>query len=93
MMYDFYFYSFLSPFSIFGPLFIILLAWSLIWKGIALWKCGRNNQLYWFVALLIINTLGILEIIYLLFFQKNLNPRITHLDHIPKNLKRKSKRK
>jgi hypothetical protein len=25
--------------------FILLVIWSLIWKFIALWKCGRNNQL------------------------------------------------
>ena len=32
---------------------IPLLIWTLIWKGIALWKCGRNNQLHWFIAILI----------------------------------------
>ncbi|MBI5779510.1 MAG: hypothetical protein HZA49_08660 [Planctomycetes bacterium] len=50
--------------------FLAVVAWSLVWKGIALWKCGRNNQLGWFVSILIINTLGILEIIYLLWFQR-----------------------
>ena len=49
---------------------IILSIWELIWKGIALWKCGRQNQLTWFVFILIFNTVGILPIIYLLFFQK-----------------------
>jgi methionyl-tRNA synthetase len=48
----------------------LLIIWSLIWKGIALWKCGRNAQLPWFVAILILNTAGILPIVYLLFFQK-----------------------
>ncbi|MBL7052097.1 MAG: hypothetical protein ISS01_03325 [Nanoarchaeota archaeon] len=54
------------------PLFILipLVLWSLLWKGIALWKTGRNNQLVWFLFILIINTAGILPIIYLLFFQK-----------------------
>jgi len=51
-------------------LFLILVVWDLIWKGIALWKCGRSNQLPWFVAILIVNSAGILPIIYLLFFQK-----------------------
>jgi len=50
---------------------IILIIWSVIWKGIALWKCGKQNQLTWFVVLLILNTGGILPIIYLLFFQKS----------------------
>ncbi len=49
---------------------IPLIVWSVIWKGLALWKCGRNNQLAWFIVLLVLNTAGILEIVYLLFFQK-----------------------
>jgi len=56
-----------------SPIFYLLLIWALIWKGIALWRSARNNQLAWFVALLIVNTLGILEIIYLLIFRKNKN--------------------
>jgi len=51
-------------------LLLPLVVWSLIWKGIALWKTGRNNQLAWFVVILIFNTAGILPIVYLLFFQK-----------------------
>lgn len=43
---------------------VILAAYAL--KGLALWRAGRNNQRGWFVALLIINTLGILELIYLM---------------------------
>jgi hypothetical protein len=49
---------------------IPLVIWDLIWKGIALWKSGRNNQLKWFIAILVLNTVGILPIIYLRFFQK-----------------------
>ena len=51
-------------------LFAPLLVWSLAWKGMALWKAGRNNQPWWFVALLIVNTVGLLEIVYLMWFQK-----------------------
>jgi hypothetical protein len=47
-----------------------LLVWSLFWKGLALWRSARNGQKYWFVAILVVNTVGILEIIYLLFFSK-----------------------
>ncbi|MEK7613383.1 MAG: DUF5652 family protein [Patescibacteria group bacterium] len=50
--------------------FGILLLWSLAWKGWALWRAARNNHRYWFVALLLINTLGILEIIYIFFIGK-----------------------
>jgi methionyl-tRNA synthetase len=56
------------------PLQLVFLAlaiiWSLFWKGIALWKSARNGQTAWFVCILLINTLGVLEIIYLSFFQK-----------------------
>jgi hypothetical protein len=51
-------------------LIIVLSLWEAVWKGIALWKSGRNNQLAWFICILIFNTIGILPIVYLLFFQK-----------------------
>jgi len=44
--------------------------WSLIWKGIALWKSARKRHLVWFVVLLIVNTAGILEILYIFLFSK-----------------------
>lgn len=50
--------------------FILLAAWELIWKGIGLWNAARNSQKNWFVAILVINTAGILPIVYLRFFQK-----------------------
>jgi len=59
------------PFGL--PLFIALIVWSAVWKGIGLWKSGRNNQITWFVVMFIINSAGILPIIYLLWFQKK-NP-------------------
>jgi len=49
---------------------VLVIIWSVIWKGIALWKSARNSQKVWYVFLLIVNTAGILEIIYLLLFQK-----------------------
>lgn len=49
---------------------ILLSIWSIIWKGIALWKAARNEDKSWFIALLIINTLGILEIFYIYIFAK-----------------------
>ncbi len=49
----------------------LLMIWSMIWKGIALWRAGRKGQLGWFIALFLINTIGILEIIYLLTAGKN----------------------
>ncbi len=48
--------------------FLMLIAWSLAWRGIALWKSAQHNQKNWFIALLIINTFGILDIIYIFYF-------------------------
>jgi methionyl-tRNA synthetase len=53
-----------------NPLFVLVLAWSLVWKGLALWKSARNGEKAWFVALLIVNTLGLLEILYIYVFSK-----------------------
>lgn len=54
-------------FSLF-PFLVPVVVWSLFWKGMALYRAARNSQKGWFVALLIINTAGILEIVYILFF-------------------------
>jgi hypothetical protein len=54
----------------FVALIVFISIWELIWKGIALWKAGRRNQPIWFLFILILNTAGILPIIYLIFFQK-----------------------
>lgn len=43
----------------------LALIWTLPWKGVALYKSARANQIGWFVALLVINTLGLLEIVYI----------------------------
>lgn len=51
-------------------LIVIFLAWTIFWKGLALWKSARYSQKYWFIAILVISSLGILEIIYLALFQK-----------------------
>jgi hypothetical protein len=39
--------------------------WELTWKGFALWRAAKNNSKYWFIPLLIINSMGLLPIIYL----------------------------
>ena len=52
--------------------FIVLMVWSIVWKGIALWKAARNGQKPWFIVLLIVNTMGILEILYINFWQKKI---------------------
>ncbi|HEY0948427.1 MAG TPA: DUF5652 family protein [Candidatus Paceibacterota bacterium] len=52
-------------------LFIALALWTTIIKAFALWHAARNGQTFWFVALLVVNSLGILELVYLLAFRKD----------------------
>ena len=47
-----------------------LTTWSLVWKGIALWKAARNNDKRWFIVFLLVNTVGILELLYIYVFSK-----------------------
>jgi len=54
---------------------VVIVIWDSIWKGISLWHAAQNNQLAWFICLIVFNTVGILPIIYLLAFQKKQKPR------------------
>jgi hypothetical protein len=53
-----------------APLILAYLAWTLVWKGLALYRAGANRSVAWFVVLLLVNTLGIVEILYLFVFSK-----------------------
>ena len=69
------FSAFYSPFPAgfilaFLPLLIVVALWTIILKGYALWYAARGSQKGWFIALLIVNTLGILEIIYIFAFSQ-----------------------
>jgi hypothetical protein len=46
---------------------LLLMVWILPWKGYALWKAVQLSHKWWFIILLIVNTLAILEIIYIFF--------------------------
>lgn len=45
--------------------FLAALIWSLAWKAVALWRAGRENRPGWFATLFIVQTFGLLEIIYI----------------------------
>lgn len=46
-------------------IFALMLIWMLIWKGLALWKAARLSHKWWFAIILLANTMGVLEIIYI----------------------------
>ena len=49
---------------------ILALIWTIPWKGVALWKAARNKHLAWFIVLFLVNTLALLEILYIFVFSK-----------------------
>ena len=48
---------------------LVISIWTLIWKGFALWHSAKNKQKAWFIVVLIFNTMGLLPIIYLIWFK------------------------
>lgn len=53
------------------PLMLIIALWVFPWKGYALWKAARAEDKWWFIALLLLNTLAILDILYIFIFSKH----------------------
>ncbi len=53
---------------------LLITLWTLPWKGIALWKSAQNKSKWWFIVLLVINTLAILDILYIFIFSKTEKP-------------------
>lgn len=63
-----------GPFGLSFPWWILpglmmLAVWEAVWKGFGLWYSAKNQQKGWFVCILVLNTLGLLPIIYLLWFK------------------------
>lgn len=50
--------------------YLPFILWTLVWKGLALWKAATKKQLLWFVLLLVLNTMSIFEIIYIFFLNR-----------------------
>ena len=49
---------------------LIAVIWVLPWKGVALWKAATLGKKGWFVLLLLVNTLAVLDILYIFVFSK-----------------------
>jgi hypothetical protein len=48
----------------------LVLAWVLPWKGVALWKAARLHHTKWFIVILVLNTMAILDIIYIFYIAR-----------------------
>lgn len=62
----------LSPLAVIGLGFLagILAVIIIALKGYSLWTAAHRGEKWWFFFLLILNTAGILELIYLFFVAK-----------------------
>jgi hypothetical protein len=56
-----------------GSLVAVILLLALLTlplKAVGLWRAARNEQKWWFAGMLVLNTVGILELTYLFYFSK-----------------------
>jgi len=56
--------------NIYAIIILAIALWTIPWKGVALWKAAKNGQKAWFIIMLVVNTVAILEILYIFFFSK-----------------------
>jgi methionyl-tRNA synthetase len=73
----------LQQMLIIGPIILVVILVSIVLKGFALWYAARASQKWWFIALLVINTLGILEIIYLIWYRPKANSSTSTKESAP----------
>ena len=50
---------------------LIVLLIDTILKGFALWRASRNKHKIWFILIMVLESAGILPLIYLLWFTKD----------------------
>jgi hypothetical protein len=50
----------------YSVLLVCIIVWDVAWRGVALWYAARNGAKAWYVVMLLINSAGILPILYLL---------------------------
>jgi len=63
----------LFPGILAGWLSILLIPvaiWSVFWMGWALWRAAKEDSKVWFIVLLLVHTMGILDIIYIFLISK-----------------------
>lgn len=65
-----------------GVFVAVVTLWSLPWKGMAMWKAARASDKKWFIALLIVNTAGILDILYLYVFSVKKEQKATDTQNV-----------
>jgi len=77
--------------ALFGLL--VLTLWTLVWEGLGLWHAAQHKQRNWFIAILVLNTLGLLPIVYLIWFRPRREEKGDAFDEFVERLKKKSETK
>jgi len=54
----------------------VVMVWSLLWKCYSVWTAVKKGDKKWFVALVLFNTLGILDMIYVFYVAKKKWPEV-----------------
>jgi hypothetical protein len=67
---------------------IVIAVWTAIWKLLALWKSARKKHIAWFIVLALINTCGILEILYIYIFSE-LKMKEKPVEEVKRKVKRR----
>lgn len=55
---------------IFFGMIIFIAVWDGVWKLIAMWRACKNDSIVWYIVLAVLNTAGILPILYIYVFSK-----------------------
>ena len=76
----------------FSLIILVFVLWTVFWKGWALWIAARKGEIWWFLIILIVNTAGILEIVYIFFFKKMIFNFKTKKFHEQTKKEKKSRR-
>lgn len=77
------------PFNFLLLLFLVSV-WELVWKGFGLWHSAQNRQKGWYIVILLLTefTVGLLPIIYLIWFKPK-QKRETPLKASTKSVRKK----
>ena len=60
---------------------ILLIIWTMPWKGVALWKAAKNKHKKWFIVLFVLNTAALLDIAYIFYFSEPKKKRKEKTNH------------
>ena len=75
---------------VFIILYVALIIWELVWKLMGMWTAAKNKSILWFIFIGIINTIGILPILYIYIFSKMGREEVK--DKVPEVMKKRRRR-